>query len=411
MERIRQMSLKKALFAIAFFNITVAFLLSALSFWGCMELRSVIAPQGIALEIRSELFTVIQRIGAETETAGFSCLISLFQFVLPVLIYIAALLATVSAFYHLKLKKPLEVLAKGASRIIGNDLDFTIEAGAPDELGQLCTAFETMRKTLLANNRELWRQAEERKRLNAAFSHNLRNPVTVLKGAAKLAGKSMEDIGTGSPDSQVQEESSDKDSCFSKNAVPDFSRSSVLNLSLNLALIESYTERIERYIETMSSIRKLEEVPIVREKTDWNVLVSELEHAVQVIGWDSGKQIRLDAVAYPDAVWVDLSILLQIAENLVSNALCFAKSRICVSCQVNGELLELSVTDDGCGFPDSFLKNGIQPFQKGREDAEHFGMGLYLSGLLAGRHGGSVAIGNCHNGGMGAVVSVGLKVK
>ena len=48
-----------------------------------------------------------------------------------------------------------------------------------------CAAFETMREELLLTNQELWRQAEERRRLNAAFAHDLRNPVTVLKGTVK----------------------------------------------------------------------------------------------------------------------------------------------------------------------------------------------------------------------------------
>lgn len=63
--------------------------------------------------------------------------------------------------------------------------------GSDDELGQLCAAFETMRKELLKSNQELWRQAEERKRLNAVSSHDLRNPITVLKGTVKLLRQAL----------------------------------------------------------------------------------------------------------------------------------------------------------------------------------------------------------------------------
>ena len=75
-----------------------------------------------------------------------------------------------------------------------------------------------MRQTLLENNYTLWRQAEERKRLNAAFSHNLRNPVTVLKGSVKLA----------------------------KNSIGNITETSKL-LADNLLRIENYTSRIEQY--------------------------------------------------------------------------------------------------------------------------------------------------------------------
>ena len=87
-------------------------------------------------------------------------------------------------YYHIKLKQPISTLRNGISRIRNHDLDFSMPVHSDDELGQLCTAFDTMREELLKSNQELWRQAEERKRLNAAFSHDLRNPITVLKGRA-----------------------------------------------------------------------------------------------------------------------------------------------------------------------------------------------------------------------------------
>lgn len=67
-----------------------------------------------------------------------------------------------------------------------SDLDFSMEASGGDELGALCGAFEAMRAQLLENNQALWRQSEERRRLNAAFSHDLRNPLAVLQGTVQL---------------------------------------------------------------------------------------------------------------------------------------------------------------------------------------------------------------------------------
>ena len=69
-----------------------------------------------------------------------------------------------------------------SEKISNNDLDFSIEYDSKDELGQLCTSFEIMRTALANNFTEMWRQVEERKQLNAAFAHDLRTPLTVLKG-------------------------------------------------------------------------------------------------------------------------------------------------------------------------------------------------------------------------------------
>lgn len=380
MERIKQMKLKKALFAMACLNITIAFLLSLFIIWLCIELRSQIAPMGgISINMNSA-HVITQPQNSTAQAALLADIISLVQIILPILIYIIALFTTASMFYHLKLKEPLKILTQGAACIIDNNLDFTIETTSQDELGQLCTAFETMRKTLLENNYTLWRQAEERKRLNAAFSHNLRNPVTVLKGSIKLALKNnIEDITTAS------------------NPFTD-----------NLLRMERYTNRIEQYVETMSSIQKLEDIRLQPELVKWDSLISELKNMLCFLREDTQKQIQFIPAKYEKNILIDKSILFQIAENLVSNALRFATARIDILCSISSGKLLLSVTDDGCGFPEKLLQNGIQPFQKGNEDMGHFGMGLYTCELLCQKHGGNITL---KNNPTGATVSIILTIE
>ena len=379
MERIKQMKLKKALFAMAFLNITIAFLLSLFIIWLCIELRSQIAPMGgISINMNSA-HVITQPQNSTAQAALLADIISLVQIILPILIYIIALFTTASMFYHLKLKEPLKILTQGAACIIDNNLDFTIETTSQDELGQLCTAFETMRKTLLENNYTLWRQAEERKRLNAAFSHNLRNPVTVLKGSIKLALKNIEDITTAS------------------NPFTD-----------HLLRMESYTNRIEHYVETMSSIQKLEDITLQPEPVKWDSLISELKNMLCFLREDTQKQIQFTPAKYEKNILIDKSVLFQIAENLVSNALRFATARIDILCSISSGKLLLSVTDDGCGFPEKLLQNGIQPFQKGNEDMGHFGMGLYTCELLCQKHDGNITL---KNNPTGATVSIILTIE
>lgn len=379
MEWIKQMKLKKALFSIIFINITVAFVLSLFIIWICIELRSQIAPTaGLSIDVNSA-HSITQPQESTSQSLLIADMISLAQILLPILIYLIALLTTASMFYHLKLKEPLRTLTKSATCIINNNLDFTIETKTQDELGQLCAAFETMRKTLLENNYTLWRQAEERKRLNAAFSHNLRNPVTVLKGSVKLALKNIEDITTTS------------------NPFTD-----------NLLRIKSYTNRIEQYIETMSSVQKLEDIAIQKELVKWENLVSELKNILCFVGEDSQKQIVFTATKYEKNILIDKSVLFQIIENLVSNALRFTATRIDIFCSISDRQLLLSVTDDGSGFSDKLIKNGIQPFQKGTEEIGHFGMGLYTCELLCKKHGGNITL---KNNQVGATVSTTLTIK
>ena len=69
--------------------------------------------------------------------------------------------------------------------------------------------------------------------------------------------------------------------------------------------------------------------------------------------------------------------------------------------------MSLEVADDGEGFPERLLKNGVKPFQKGVEDSDHFGMGLYICDLLCRKHGGSLTP---ENGQTGAKVCAVLRI-
>lgn len=373
MEWIKRMSLKKSLFTMALISLVIATLLSALSFWLGMQ----IPPQGEMIVVYGDHITT-ENIAPSSQIENSEMLLPVLQIVLPILFFVAALLTTVLLFYRWKLKEPLNILMNGANHIIDNDLDFSIEAHSADELGQLCTAFETMRQTLIKNNQELWRQAEERKRLNAAFSHDLRNPVTVLKGSIEMASKCAV-MGTEKTELLLE----------------------------NLTRIKTYTGRIERYVETMSNVGRLEQIQIERISTDPEVLAYELENSMRFVAEDSGKQLKFSSTGITGKIYVDGNILFQITENLISNAIRFAKHTISVNLSLTGDMLILEVIDDGSGFPDTLLRNGIHPFQKGNEDAEHFGMGLYICDLLCRKHDGYIEIKNCEQG---AVVCAILKI-
>lgn len=378
MDWIKQMSLKKALFTLTFISLSIAIALSVIAFLGCSELRNSIAPQGVTIDPYTTPATVTELPTPSERALWWAGMLEILQLVLPILIFVVMILITSLLFYRLKIKEPLAILTDGAKRIMANNLDFTIDMPSLDELGQLCAAFETMRKTLLSNNQELWRQAEERKRLNAAFSHDLRNPVTVLKGSVKL-------LRQGTQNGKL---------------TPEL-------LTENLMRIEDYTGRIERYIDAMSSVQRLEQVPLRIESVDWNILVSELKNAVCLIAMDSKINIHFGAAENVKEILFDKSVLFQIAENLVINALRFANTEICITCSLWNNELNLSVADDGSGFPYTILKNGVQPFQKGNEEADHFGMGLYICSVLCQKHGGSFEI---DNGQKGSIVKAKIKL-
>ena len=244
-----------------------------------------------------------------------------------------------------------------------HDLDFSIPDISADELGQICAAFETMRVELMRTNQELWRQAEERRRLNAAFAHDLRNPVTVLKGTVKQ-------LRQGNRDEQALER------------------------------LETYTLRIEQYVEAMSSIQRLEQMPVCRKTVNLSLLYDELQETAELLAPSLEVSVTVEGAA---DIELDHGLFLTVAENLIGNAARFAQESLTVILErvqtTDRDELMLCVCDDGSGFPAELVKDGPKPFGKKDGDAAHFGMGLYTSQMLCAKHGGELLLENGADGG------------
>lgn len=107
--------------------------------------------------------------------------------VAPIVIFGGGALLFFRRFYRRYIAEPLASLGDAADRIAAQDLDFEVAPVRGRELGRLAEVLERMRAALFDAYRELWRTAEDRRRLNAAFAHDLRTPVTVLKGTVEMA--------------------------------------------------------------------------------------------------------------------------------------------------------------------------------------------------------------------------------
>ncbi|MDE6386269.1 MAG: HAMP domain-containing histidine kinase [Lachnospiraceae bacterium] len=291
-----------------------------------------------------------------------------------ILVPVGSLVIASLLFYQYKLRKPIAALQMGMEKIREQDLTFSLPDVSGDELGQVCATFEMMRAELLQTNQELWRQAEERKRLNAAFSHDLRNPVTVLKGTVKL-------LRQGTADEHALER------------------------------LETYVLRLERYVEAMSSIQRLEQMPVQKKEVKLSLLCEELEETARLLA--SSKNIHVyagedSADNDTQSLMVDHGLFLTVAENLIGNAARYAKSKISIGLSVctsseyfydDRQHFAMTITDDGNGYPSKLIREGAKPFGKIEEDAAHFGMGLYTSQMLCIKHGGQLLLENGVNGG------------
>ena len=98
----------------------------------------------------------------------------------------AGIVVSTFLFYRNKIRRPLLELNLAAKKIADNDLDFEIGYQSKDELGVLCREFDHMKEELAQNNQKMWRMVEDEQVLRSAIAHDLRTPLTVLKGYQEM---------------------------------------------------------------------------------------------------------------------------------------------------------------------------------------------------------------------------------
>ena len=80
------------------------------------------------------------------------------------------------------IKSPLTQLKEATNKIKNGNLDFTVEGCDVEEINDLCEDFEDMRRRLKATTEEKMNFDRESKALISNISHDLKTPITAVKG-------------------------------------------------------------------------------------------------------------------------------------------------------------------------------------------------------------------------------------
>lgn len=167
-----------------------------------------------------------------------------------------------------------------------------------------------------------------------------------------------------------------------------------------LGELQSQTERISCFADTMKNINRLDEIIISRAYVSQADLLAKTEAILTVLAQKYAKQFEVHSELKEQQLNLDISIFLEVLENLIDNAMRFSVQCVRVEFRYSQSLLNVCVHDDGKGFQPDELSKAVNPYYHGESvGTEHYGMGLYICKMLCEKHGGFLRVYNSPGGG------------
>lgn len=293
---------------------------------------------------------------------------------------------------------PLKDMDSGANEVAAGRLDQSIPVRSNDEFGRVAASFNHMTEALKASRSEmqdmlhtLESKVTERTRellaakaevaqgeklasigvLASGIAHELNNPLTGVLTFTSLMRKKAAD---GSED------------------------------AADLDLVIRETKRCASIIRRLLDFAR-EKVP-VKGFFDLNLVIEDTVRFVERPA--SLQQIEITTALDPalPQVWGDADLIKQVILNLLVNAqqAIEGKGRIKVASRLypgmasdkpgvdNLPMVEISVTDTGCGIPPANLERIFEPFFTSKEVGKGTGLGLSVSYGIVKAHGGKINV-------------------
>jgi signal transduction histidine kinase len=234
----------------------------------------------------------------------------------------------------------------------------------------------------LIDRTKLYEVGEEELDFIAFAAHELRGPITVIRGYLDVLEDELKDVLKD-----------DQEELFRRLTVSANRLSGYINNILN-------TSRYDRRHLKMH----LAEVPVTEV---YDMIRDDMQMR-------ASSQNRMLAVNIPDGlptIAADSNSLSEVFGNLIDNAIKYSNEggAINVSAAVKGDTVEISIEDHGIGMPGNVVSNLFQKFyrsHRSRETVAGTGIGLYISKAIVESHGGSISVRSEEGKGSTFVVSL-----
>lgn len=282
-----------------------------------------------------------------------------------------AILASTWLFWQIT--RPLSRLRTAVEAVAGGDLQARVPVKSKDEVGRVAEAFNTMAD-------ELERQEQLRKQMVADVAHELRTPLSVMRGNLEAM------IDELIPASEEE-----------------------------LDAVHQEVLRLGRLVEDLRllSLADAGELELVRERIDAAALVETAVRRLMPVAQAKEVTLAGDIGRTQGAIMGDEDKLQQVLANLIGNAIRHTPpgGRVTVKAQASGEEVSLVIGDQGPGVAPDDLPYLFERLWKGdrartRGGDGGSGLGLSIVRQLVELHGGRVEASLPQEGGLRVTVTL-----
>lgn len=271
-------------------------------------------------------------------------------------------------------------LAEATENISKQNLDFDISHSNIAEIEDVLAAFSDMKESLKESLDHQWRSAQAQKEQIAALAHDIKTPLTVVRGNTELLEETELTV----------------------------------NQKRYAEYISNGCEQIQRYMQMLIDVTKSwEDHPLSMESFSLSSLLNDVGdqtaglaaiHQV-VLHWGNTKDIT---------IYADHSLLSRALVNVISNAIEHSPhgGNVFIDTIGSDNLISFVITDEGRGFTAQALKHATDQFfmdDSSRSSKSHYGIGLYMTASIVQKHGGKIILENVtENGGARVTIQIPL---
>jgi two-component system, OmpR family, sensor histidine kinase BaeS len=287
-------------------------------------------------------------------------------FLFPLLIVIALIVIATAGGVR-RMTRPMDNLIDAARRIESGDYSAQVpEWGSPD-IRSVARAFNSMSARLKAMD-------EQRRSFMADVTHELRTPLSVIRGQAEA---------------------------ISDGVYPAD--------SAHLAPILDATATLDRLVEDLRTLVLTDAGSLVlhKEPTDIGALVRDMLESFRSQSESKGVALTAAIADTLPAMEVDPARIRQVIGNLLSNAIRHTPSGGSVNVDVSSaaDRLTIEVADTGEGIPPDLLPHVFERFVRGASSTGS-GLGLAIAHDIVAAHGGTIELRNGERSGVVARVTL-----